>query len=63
MLKGPLGIIAAGGTFAMTVIVALGAGIWLGGRQHQEYILIALLVGIAVGGYSAYRLVSSALSG
>lgn len=60
-MRGPLAIVAAGGTFAGTVVVALGIGIWLGGVAHQEYILIALFVGLVVGGYAAYRLIASAL--
>jgi hypothetical protein len=60
-MKGALGIAAAGGTFAATVIVALLIGIWLGGSHHQEYVLIALLAGLVVGGYAAYRLIAEAL--
>ena len=62
-MKGPLAIVAAGGTFAGAVIVALAIGILLGGARHPEYMLGALVAGIVVGGYSAYRLVASALSG
>lgn len=62
-MKGPLAVVAAGGTFAGAVILALAIGIWLGGPRHQEYILIAFLAGIVVGGYAAYRLVASTLSG
>jgi hypothetical protein len=62
-VRGPLAVVAAGTTFAGTVVVALLLGIWLGGARHQEYILVALVVGIAVGGYAAYRLVACALSG
>jgi hypothetical protein len=61
-MKGPLGIVAAGTTFAGTVIVAIVLGIWLGGRQHQEYVLIATLAGIVVGAYAAYRLIAAALT-
>ena len=62
-MKGPLAVVAAGGTFAGTVILALAIGIWLGGAQHPEVMLIALLAGIVAGGYAAYRLVASTLSG
>ena len=62
-MKGPLAIVAAGGAFAGTVLAALAIAIWLGGREHSEYILIALLAGVLLGGYSAYRLVAAALSG
>lgn len=61
-MKGPLGIVAAGTTFAGTVIVALVIGIWLGGREHQEYVLLATLAGILIGAYAAYRLIAAALS-
>ena len=62
-MKGPLSVVAAGGTFAGTVVLALGVGVWLGGARHPEYMLGALLAGIAVGGYAAYRLVAATLSG
>lgn len=61
-MKGPLGIVAAGTTFAGTVLVALVIGILLAGRVHQEYVLIATLVGIIVGAFAAYRLIAIALS-
>ncbi|HEV3152482.1 MAG TPA: hypothetical protein VGZ02_01615 [Candidatus Baltobacteraceae bacterium] len=61
-MRGPVAIVAAGATFAGTVLAAGALAIWLGGAHHPEYVLPALLAGIAAGGYSAYRLVRSALS-
>lgn len=61
--NGVWSIAAAGAAFAGSVVVALGIAVWLGGREHQEYVLIGLFAGIAIGGYSAYRLVASALAG
>ena len=55
-------MVAAGSTFAVTVVLAIAIGIWLGGARHPSYILFALLAGVAAGGYSAYRLVAAALS-
>jgi hypothetical protein len=60
--QGVWAIAAAGGTFTGSVLAALALAVWLGGARHQEYILIGLGAGILVGGYSAYRLVASALS-
>jgi hypothetical protein len=60
-MRGPLAIAAAGGTFAGTVVAALAIGIWLGGSRHQEYVLVALFLGLLVGGYAAYRLIATAL--
>ena len=57
-----MAIVAAGATFAGTVVVAGALAVWLGGARHPEYLLPALLAGIALGGYSAYRLIASALS-
>ncbi len=60
--SGAWSMAAAGATFAGSVIVGLALSLWLGGREHQQYILAGLFAGIAVGGYSAYRLVASALT-
>lgn len=61
-MRGPMAIVAAGGTFAGTVLAAGVLAIWLGGPRHPEYVLFAVIGGILVGGYSAYRLIASALS-
>lgn len=52
-----LPIIGAGATFAGAVMAGLVAGIWLAGRTGQQlWVLGGLLVGMALGGYGAYRL-------
>jgi len=55
-------IIAAGATFASTVIVGLVAGILLSGRTGQSlWVLAGLGVGLVVGAVSAWRLISRAM--
>lgn len=50
-------VLAAGGTFAGTVLVGLLVGIWLSNRTHQPlWVLGGLFAGLALGGYSAVRL-------
>jgi hypothetical protein len=61
-MKGPLAVIAAGGTFAGTVIVAIVVGIILDHRLGRtDVIVYAFFAGLVVGGYSAWRLVAQAL--
>lgn len=55
-------VIAAGGTFAMTTLAGLAAGIWIGSRTGQGlWALAGLFAGLAVGGYTAYRLLMRSL--
>lgn len=61
-MRGPLAIVAAGGSFAAAVLAAGLLGVWLGGSHHPEYVLFAVLGGIVIGGYSAYRLVAASLA-
>lgn len=50
-------VLAAGGTFAVTVLVGLVVGIWISDRTHQPlWVLGGLFGGLALGGYSAVRL-------
>ena len=56
-MKDALPIIAAGGSFAVTTIVGLVIGVWLAGRTGQQlWVLGGLFAGLALGGYSAVRL-------
>jgi len=55
-------VVAAGGTFAMTTLAGLVIGIWIGSRSGQGlWALAGLFVGLALGGYSAYRLMMRSL--
>ncbi|MBV9332987.1 MAG: AtpZ/AtpI family protein [Candidatus Eremiobacteraeota bacterium] len=50
-------VLAAGATFAVTTLAGLFAGLWLGDRMRAPIFAAAgLFVGLALGGYSAYRL-------
>ena len=50
-------VLAAGGTFAATTLAGLFAGAWLAGRMRAPIVVVAgLFVGLALGGYCAYRL-------
>jgi uncharacterized protein YneF (UPF0154 family) len=55
-----LRLVAAGGTFAGSALLGLLLGIWLAGRTGQQlWVLGGLLGGVAVGAFSAARLVMS----
>ncbi len=55
-------VVAAGGTFAMTALGGLVAGIWIGGRTGQGlWVLAGLFGGFGVGAYAAYRLLIRSL--
>lgn len=61
-MKGPLAIIAAGGSFAATVVVAIIVGIILDHRLGRgDVVVYAFFVGVAAGGYAAFRLVADAI--
>ncbi len=52
-----LPVLAAGGTFAGTTLVGLAIGIAIASRTGQQlWVLGGLLAGLALGGYSAARL-------
>lgn len=61
-MKGPLAIIAAGGTFAASVIGAAVIG-WLAGeRLHRgDLVVYGFFAGVLLGGYAAFRLVAQAI--
>jgi len=55
-------IVAAGATFAFTVIAGMLVGIWLSGRTGQSlWVLGGLGLGLIAGAVSAWRLVSRSL--
>ena len=50
-------VLAAGGTFAVTTLVGLVAGIWVSNLTHQPlWVLGGLFAGLALGGFSAFRM-------
>ena len=52
-------LLAAGTTFAATVIVGLLAGIWLDHRLGTSYwVLVLFFAGLVIGVYAAWRLVA-----
>lgn len=56
-MKPLLPVLGAGGAFAGTTVVGLLAGIWLAERLRLPFLAAAgLFAGLALGGYSAYRM-------
>lgn len=56
-MKTALPLLAAGGTFAGSALAGLLAGILIAGRGgSQLWVFGGLLAGIALGGYSAFRM-------
>jgi hypothetical protein len=56
-VKSALPVLAAGGTFAGTVLLGLLAGIWISEGTHEPlWVLGGLVVGLVLGGYGALRL-------
>lgn len=61
-MKGALGVIAAGGTFAATVVVAIAIGIGLDRRLgRSDLVVYAFFGGVLLGVLGAWRLVARAL--
>ena len=61
-MKPLLPIVVAGGTFAATAIVGLLLGIFAAGRRGEPLLApIGLLLGAAVGAYSALRVLSKSM--
>jgi hypothetical protein len=55
-------LLGAGGTFAASTLLGLAAGMALAGRLgNQGWVLAGLFVGMALGGYGAYRLLMRSL--
>lgn len=56
-MKGAAGIIAAGSAFAGAGVGGLLVGIWLDHVGGTQYFAVAgLFAGIALGGYTAFRM-------
>ena len=56
-MKPLLPVLGAGGAFAGATVIGLLAGVWLAERLKMPVAAAAgLFVGLALGGYSAYRL-------
>lgn len=61
-MKGALAIIAAGGSFAATVIVAGIIGWLLDERLHRsDLVVYAFFAGVLLGGYTAFRMVADTI--
>ena len=61
-MKAVAPVLAAGGTFAVATLVGLLAGIWVGERTRAPiFVAAGLFAGLALGGYSAYRLMLRSL--
>lgn len=61
-MKSILPVVTAGGTFAACTLLGVLAGVWLGGRTGQQlWVLGGLLAGLALGAYSAVRLLVRSL--
>ena len=56
-MKAVVPVLAAGGTFAVSTLAGLLVGIFLAGRTGAgRWVAGGLFAGLALGGYSAYRL-------
>lgn len=52
-----LPVLGAGGAFAGTTVAGLLVGVWLAERLRLPIVVaVGLFAGLALGGYSAYRL-------
>ena len=62
-MKGLAPVLAAGGTFTVSVLIGLWAGAAIGRQTGQPlWALAGLLAGVGIGGYSAVRLLLRSLS-
>lgn len=56
-MNGIVPVLAAGGTFAAASLMGLLAGVWIGRATGQQlWVVGGLFAGLALGGYSALRL-------
>jgi hypothetical protein len=61
-MKGVVAVVAAGGTFAGTVVVATVIGITLDHRLgRSDLVVYAFFAGLLLGGYAAWRLAAQAI--
>jgi hypothetical protein len=55
-------VVAAGGAFAFTVLLGIGAGVWAErATGNGVWVVVGLFGGVAIGGYSAVRLLFRSL--
>ncbi len=56
-MKGATAVVAAGSAFTGAAVGGLLIGVWLDHARHTEYFAVAgLFAGVALGGYTAFRL-------
>lgn len=61
-MRSLLPVLAAGGTFAAAATIGLAAGVLVASRTNQSlWVPGGLLVGAALGGYSALRLLARSI--
>jgi hypothetical protein len=61
-MKGPLPVVVAGATFAAAAVLGLLGGIVAAGHTDQPILVpVGLMLGAAIGGYSALRLLFRSL--
>ena len=61
-MKTLLPVIAAGGTFAAAAVVGLLIGILIASRRGEPFVApIGLLLGAAIGAYSALRMLAKSM--
>lgn len=61
-MNGVLPVLAAGGTFAVTTLCGLAAGVLAARATGQElWVLAGLAGGVALGAYGAYRLLQRSM--
>jgi hypothetical protein len=62
-VKGLLPVVGAGASFAGCTLAGLAAGWAIGSRTgHPLWVVGGMAAGLALGGYSAYRLLMQSLS-
>ena len=61
-MKGPLAVIAAGGTFTGAVVAGALLGVWLDATLHRaDLVVYGFFAGVLAGGYAAFRLVADTI--
>jgi hypothetical protein len=61
-VNGVFPVLAAGGTFAVTALAGLLAGVWLEhATGHAAWVAGGLFAGLALGAYSAVRLLQRSM--
>ena len=61
-MKSLMPVLGAGGAFAITALLGLGAGILLGQRSGQQlWVFGGLFAGIVLGGFSAFSLLRKSM--